>query len=197
MTYTIKTIPLDELHPDPENARIHNRRNIDTIKRGLQEFGQYRKMVVRKSDYLIVIGNGMYQAMKELGWAEAECRIADLTDEQTRLMSILDNRASDMSIFKNTLGEILGSFTPELQEICGFTQDEIAEIIAGMTDTMTDAGYIPSSPNPDIGMVKFVMGKYSFKVTREAYDAWFSGVISEGMEEFILEKLGVPDDENC
>ena len=84
MTYTIRSIPLADLHPDPDNSRIHNRRNIDTIKKSLDEFGQYRKMVVRKSDNLIVIGNGMYQAMKELGWTEAECRIADLTEEQTR-----------------------------------------------------------------------------------------------------------------
>ena len=197
MTYTIKTIPLDELHPDPENARIHNRRNIETIKRGLSEFGQYRKMVVRKSDYLIVIGNGMYQAMKELGWTEAECRIADLTEEQTRMMSILDNRAADTSVFKNSLSEILGAFTPALQEICGYTQDEIAEMIAGLQDVTAANGYIPAPPGPEVTTIKFVMGRYSFEVSREAYDAWYRGIVGEVMEDFILEKLGVPADENC
>ncbi len=197
MTYTIKTVPLADLHPDPENARIHNRRNIETIKRGLQEFGQYRKMVVRKSDFLIVIGNGMYQAMKELGWTEAECRIADLTEEQTRMMSILDNRAGDTSVFKNSLGEMLKDFDPALRELCGFTEEEVAGLLAGINETMTRSGYIPASAAAECQTVKFVMGKFSFEVSREAYDVWISGIARETMEDFILENLGVPADENC
>ena len=61
---------------------------------------------------------------------------------------------------------------------------------------MKSSGYIPTQADPEIRTVKFVMGKFSFEVTREAYDAWFSGIIGEGMEEIILEKLGVPADEN-
>ena len=196
MIYTVKTLPLADLHPDPDNARIHNRRNIETIKKSLEQFGQYRKMIVRKSDSLIVIGNGMYQAMKELGWTEAECRIADLTEEQTRLMSILDNRAGDTSVFKNSLGEMLKDFDPALRELCGFTEEDVAGLLAGINENMSGAGYIPSSAAVECQTVKFVMGKFSFEVSREAYDAWISGIICESMEDFILDRLGVPADEN-
>ncbi|MBE6370795.1 MAG: hypothetical protein E7055_01810 [Lentisphaerae bacterium] len=111
MTYTIKTVPLADLHPDPDNSRIHNRRNIDTIKKSLDEFGQYRKMVVRKSDNLIVIGNGMYQAMKELGWTEAECRIADLTEEQTRQIRPL--RRACVGLIRGIINETVDDFVLE------------------------------------------------------------------------------------
>ena len=197
MTYTVKTLPLADLHPDPDNVRIHNRRNIDTIKHSLEQFGQYRKMIIRKSDNLIVIGDGLYQAMKELGWTEAECRIADLTDEQTRMMSILDNRSGDTSVFKNSLAEMLKDFDPALRDLCGFTEEEVAGLLAGINETMTGAGYIPASPADECQTVKFVMGKYSFEVSREAYDAWISGITCETMEDFILDILGVPADENC
>jgi ParB-like chromosome segregation protein Spo0J len=197
MTYTVKTLPLADLHPDPDNVRIHNRRNIDTIKHSLEQFGQYRKMIIRKSDKLIVIGNGMYQAMKELGWTEAECRIADLTEEQTRMMSILDNRAGDTSVFKNSLAEMLKDFDPALRELCGFTEEEVAGLLAGINETMTRSGYIPASAADECQTVKFVMGKFSFEVSREAYDAWISGIARETMEDFILDILGVPADENC
>ena len=41
------TVPLSELHPDPENCRIHNRQNIETIKSLYLRFGQYRDFIAR------------------------------------------------------------------------------------------------------------------------------------------------------
>jgi ParB-like chromosome segregation protein Spo0J len=41
-----KTLKLSELIPDPKNARVHDRRNLDLIKSSLKEFGQYRPFVL-------------------------------------------------------------------------------------------------------------------------------------------------------
>ena len=40
-------VPIESLALDPENARTHNDRNLEAIKRSLQAFGQLKPIVVR------------------------------------------------------------------------------------------------------------------------------------------------------
>lgn len=64
---TVK-IKLSELVEFPNNVRIHTKRNLDTIKNSLKEFGQVKPILVQKSTNYIIAGNGTYQAAKALGW---------------------------------------------------------------------------------------------------------------------------------
>lgn len=119
-------VKLTELTPDPENTRIHDENNIKLIKQSLLEFGQYRPFVVQKDNMMIRVGNGMYQAMKELGWEEANCEIKDLTYEEATTLSILDNKSSDLSHFDDKkLVSVLGSFAKENLNLTGFNAVEI------------------------------------------------------------------------
>ena len=54
----ILTVTLDTLNPDPDNARSHNARNLDTIKASLTEFGQQKPIVVTE-DGVVVAGRGL------------------------------------------------------------------------------------------------------------------------------------------
>ena len=67
----IKEVPLDQLKPDPANARKHSDRNIEEIIRSLKEFGQHAPLVVQKGTNRIIVGNGRYEAMQMLGWDKA------------------------------------------------------------------------------------------------------------------------------
>lgn len=190
MQYETVRMNLADLREDADNPRIHDRRNIDVIKQSLQEFKQYRPYVVQKGSNRIIIGNGMYRAMLELGWTQADVRLVELTDEQARLLSIFDNRASDTSEFKASIAEMLDMLPEDLRELAGFTAQEIENIKTQFQAEMN--GYVRSITSDASDSVRFVFGRYSFTVSRPAFDTWLSGIQLETLENEILQRLGVP-----
>ena len=127
----IVRIPLDQLHPDPDNARTHSGRNVAAVKESLVSNSQYAPLVVNKSDMVIVVGNCRYQAMQMLGWTEADCVLMDLTPEQVRRLSILDNRTAELSewepaMLKDMVGD-LEAYGTDIGRL-GFDEDELRRI---------------------------------------------------------------------
>ena len=90
-------LPLSSIRPDPKNPRRHTQANLASIRKCLAEFGQYRPILVNANTNLIVAGHGLYQVMSELGWAEADCVLMDLTDLQASAISITDNRTAELA----------------------------------------------------------------------------------------------------
>ena len=124
-------LSLHEIFPDPENMRFHDEKNLQIIMDVLLRHGQYRDFVIQKSNHIIRVGNGMYEAMKRLNWQDkVKCVVLDLTDDMGRVLSILDNRASDLS---GTDEEMLASQLQALDEavraFCGYLPEEIDALL--------------------------------------------------------------------
>lgn len=123
-------IKLSELVPDPLNTRKHDKRNIATIKESLQKFGQYRPFVVQRQGMIIRVGNGMYQAMRELGWSEGYVEIKELSDADATALSILDNRSSELADWDDKiLAEILKDMPDDMRDFVGFDESEINKLL--------------------------------------------------------------------
>jgi len=75
----IQRVPLDSLHTDPANARVHNDVNMAAIVGSLRRFGQAEPLVVQAGTRRIIGGNGRWVAMKQLGWTE--CDVVELPVE--------------------------------------------------------------------------------------------------------------------
>jgi hypothetical protein len=91
-------VPIDTLSHDPENARTHSERNLEAIKFSLTKFGQQKPVVIK--DGVVVAGNGMLQAARELGWTEIAAAETDITDAKLlKAYGIADNRTSELSEF--------------------------------------------------------------------------------------------------
>lgn len=122
----IQKIKLSKLNPDLSNTRVHDKYNIDVIKKSLLKFKQYRPLVIQKNGMIIRVGNGTYQAMKELGIKDVFCVIKAMTDEEATTLSILDNKSSDLSYFDDKLlAKAMSGLNKELLELTGFKGDEI------------------------------------------------------------------------
>ena len=77
---------LSELHPLEKNVRRHSPKQISEYVRSLNMFEQLRPLVIDE-DGTIWIGNGMFEAMKSMGWEYAECEIRrGLTEKQKKKM---------------------------------------------------------------------------------------------------------------
>src|SRR5216683_2506759 len=65
---------------DPNNARLHNERNIEAIKESLRRYGQVKPVVARRSNRVVIAGNGTLQAAREMGWTKLAVSWVDLSD---------------------------------------------------------------------------------------------------------------------
>lgn len=109
-------VDIDALTIDPNNARLHPERNIETIKKSLEKFGQHRLAVCQKTKNGLVvrIGNGMVQAARELGWRKIAVLAVTENDTEAMARALVDNRTSDLSEFDL---EILNLQLDELKSV--------------------------------------------------------------------------------
>ena len=93
-------IPLSDLTPDPNNAKDHPDWQIEQIKNSIEQFGNLDPIGVWGDDNLIVEGHGRYEALKELGFYEAECiRLDWLTEEERKAYALAHNKLTMNSGF--------------------------------------------------------------------------------------------------
>lgn len=69
------------------------------IKHSLQEFKQYKPLIVDEKTNIVKIGNGRLQAMKELGWKECYCILIDFKEHEG--IEVLDNRLNELSYWND------------------------------------------------------------------------------------------------
>ena len=116
----VTTVALDELVPDPRNARTHDERNLAAIQGSLERFGQVEPLVVRAGTNVVVGGNGRLEAMRSMGWEEASVTYQDLTDEQAIALGIALNRTAELAAWDN---EQLADLLEDLSEVEGGLDD--------------------------------------------------------------------------
>ncbi len=135
-------VPISSLKPDPRNARLHSARNIDTIKRSLEAYGQRKPIVVRKQTMTVEAGNGLLQAAKALGWTEIAAVIVEDDDASATGYSIMDNQSAllaewDLPVLKDLLQELdTGAFDMDLT---GFDLKEIEDLMTAFPGQESDA----------------------------------------------------------
>ena len=99
----IELIPIDEIKPYENNARVHDERDLQVLCNNIKElkFSKESAISVDK-DYTIICGHGRWLAAKRLGMSVIPCVVRDdLTPEQVKLKRNSDNMAQDLSLFDN------------------------------------------------------------------------------------------------
>ncbi len=145
----VELVPLGEIVLDPDNARLHNRRNIETIKDSLHRFGQ-RKPIVVTDGNVVHAGNGTVEAMRGMlaepergvlpdGSRELWRQFTHVwatrfpgTAAEARAYAIADNRTSDMSTWDHRLLlaqlQAAQDHDVELLRAAGFDTSETEEL---------------------------------------------------------------------
>jgi hypothetical protein len=86
-------VPLADLKPLDPNPNIGD---VPAVMRSLEQFGQRKPIVVRKSDNVIETGNTTWAAMVQLGWTHGAAVICE-DDEATSLaFALADNHTADL-----------------------------------------------------------------------------------------------------
>jgi ParB-like chromosome segregation protein Spo0J len=160
----IETLPIRDLTPDPENARLHDDKNLKAIQGSLKEFGQ-RKPIVITAAGVIVAGNGTVEAAKRLGWTEIEAvRVpGDWTPNQIKAFALADNRTAELASWDiHVLDEQLWELEQEELDVTllGFE----SRIVAEVEDPF---GLLKDEPRKDATQMTFTVTLEQADVIRE------------------------------
>jgi ParB-like chromosome segregation protein Spo0J len=111
----IKVWRISDLTADPENARTHDKKNLDAIASSLEKFGQRKPIVVMPTG-VILAGNGTWAAAKQLGWSEIMVSVtpADWDYATAKAYALADNRTAELADWDT---DILASQLIELDSV--------------------------------------------------------------------------------
>ena len=88
----VEKISIDSLQPLQVNVRKHSDKQIDELIRSVEQFGQTRAIVIDENNSILV-GNGLYIALKKMGEQHAFCiKKTGLSDSEKKKLILADNR---------------------------------------------------------------------------------------------------------
>lgn len=96
MKVTVKK--LADLKPMEKNIRRHSQKQITEYARSLKMFGQVRPMVVDENG-VILVGNGLYEALKSIGAEKADCYVmTGMSEAEKKKLMLADNRVYELGM---------------------------------------------------------------------------------------------------
>lgn len=139
---------LDDLKHPEKNVRIHSEQQIRELKRSLEKFGQTRALVVDENN-VILIGNGLYEAMVSLGYQEASVYVkTELSENDKKKLMIADNKTYALGIDNlDTLNEFLEELQGDL-DIPGYDEEILQRMVADadeVTEKISEYGTLDES----------------------------------------------------
>lgn len=139
---------LDNLKHPEKNVRIHSEQQIRELKRSLEKFGQTRALVVDENN-VILIGNGLYEAMVSLGYQEASVYVkTELSENDKKKLMIADNKTYALGIDNlDTLNEFLEELQGDL-DIPGYDEEILQQMVADadeVTEKISEYGTLDES----------------------------------------------------
>lgn len=131
---------LSDLRLAEKNVRRHTDKQISEYIRSLEMFGQIKPIIVDETGEIIA-GNGLYQALVQMGRATCDCYvISGLTANQKRKLMLADNRVyelgvTDMDVFESIIKELNGDvdvpgWDEDLLEMMTAVTEDIDEIVS-------------------------------------------------------------------
>ena len=135
----IEEIALSRLRKTRLLKRSHPKIQMERCLHSLRKFGQYSPLVVSGNE--VLCGTLVYDAMKRLKMRRAVVvQIGEISEEKKKELRYLDNRTFEMSFWKDDeLKMFLMGLEKNVLEDCGFTEDEVEEVINGFRDEVKPA----------------------------------------------------------
>lgn len=116
------------------NVRVHGAKQIEELQRSYNKFGQIRPVVVDDKG-VIIAGNGLVQALDELGVKEVDVlAMKNLSENDKKKLMIADNKIYNLGRDDNdALFAMLESLEGDY-DVPGFEDDTLKELLADLDD---------------------------------------------------------------
>jgi DNA modification methylase len=127
----VTQVPIDDLRPDPVNARRMGEDELNALERSIRQFGFVQPIVARREDRVVIGGHQRLTVARRLGLTTVPVVYLDLSTEQARLLGLALNKISgswDDMLLARLLADLQA--TPDLDlSLSGFSEDAINEAI--------------------------------------------------------------------
>jgi DNA modification methylase len=140
-------IGIDRLTPHPENYNTHPEEQLRELEKSLEEFDQYKNIVVCNG--VILAGHGLVEAAKRTGMTEIYALVRDdLTPEQQKSLLLADNATPAGAKPDHTALQNLLDSLPNIDAIPGITD----EWLTAMNVTRPEENPLLTNPDdiPDV-----------------------------------------------
>ena len=133
----LELVPIDDLVPYANNAKIHDKKQIAQLRASLREFGFVTPVLI-DFDNNIIAGHGRVEAARAEGMTEVPCvLVSNLTEAQRKAYILADNRLSETSTWDTEALKIELEGLEALQfdtGLIGFDAESVKEIeVSGYT----------------------------------------------------------------
>lgn len=121
-------IKVEELTINPNNTRVHGQAQIKEFIRSIEQFGVIRPIVADENG-VILCGNGLYQALVQMGYKEVDVLVkSGLTENQKKKILLADNKifslgVDDFDAIDRLLKELDGDF-----DIAGYNAEDLENL---------------------------------------------------------------------
>lgn len=164
---TIKVVSrsVASLIPYARNSRTHSDEQVAQIAASIKEFG-FTNPILTDGANGIIAGHGRLQAARKLGLTEVPTiPLIGLTEAQKRAYVIADNKLALNAGWDSELlaSEIAGLSADDFDlSLLGFSEDELAALLADKTEGLTDPDDIPEVPADPVSVLGdvWVMGRH-------------------------------------
>ena len=136
----IQKIKLSDMKPLQENIRVHGENQIKHYIKSIKQFGQ-TKPIILDEDYNILVGNGLYKAMTEMGFEYAEGYFKKgLSKKDKKKLILADNKVYELGMTANNQ---IDKFLKEITDtgdfdIVGYEEDILKSIMATPDEILED-----------------------------------------------------------
>lgn len=134
----VENVKMDEIRLLEGNPRKHPEVQIEALMSSVEQFGQYRPIVVDEGG-VILAGNGLFTALGRLGKETATIhRVVGLSQSQKDKLILADNKTGSMSKDDFArIDEMLRSLDD--YEVPGYDPDVLRELLGTAEDVLDTA----------------------------------------------------------
>jgi ParB-like chromosome segregation protein Spo0J len=150
----VRRVPLDSLHEDPANVRLHDEKNRASIRESLFAFGQVEPLVVQRGTGRVIGGNARLGEMRAIGLDECDIVEVDLDDVRATALGVALNRTASLATWdEEALAATLESLRSEpgfdLATV-GYDEDELQAMLDRLgTSAIGESGNVILPPGAD------------------------------------------------
>ena len=134
-------IPVEDLIPYAMNSRTHSEEQVAQLAASIREFGFTNPVLIDEENNLIA-GHGRVLAARKLKLDQVPAVVVTGLDEnRRRALVIADNKlALNAEWDEDKLLVELQSMTVDMQQLAGFSQDELLALLKPAQETITELG---------------------------------------------------------
>lgn len=125
---TLKMNIAELVHPE-KNVRNHSQKQLKEMKRSIEKFGQFRPIVVDENN-VILCGNGLVTAMREMGIENADVlKYTNLSEKDKKKLMIADNQIASLGTDNfAVIEEFIKSLEGDL-DVPGYDEEMIKTLV--------------------------------------------------------------------